>query len=161
MKYPRLHAGLAAALVATVLAPAAQASKIVPVPVPERVRGAERVVVATVGEMTSHWDRNDAGDQVIATHVTLHVQEALKGRPAATIPFEIEGGTVDGVTLEVSSLPALTPGERGVFFLARDGRGRYVPHLKGQGILKLDPQDRVEGTSLTLAEIRGMAAAAR
>jgi len=32
-----------------------------------------------------------------------------------------------------------------------------VPHLRGQGILKLDDLNRVKGTSLTLDMIREMA----
>jgi hypothetical protein len=46
-----------------------------------------------------------------------------------------------------------------VFFLD-GGNGAYHAHLKGQGILKLDDQDVVRGTSLTLDEIRRVAAAA-
>ena len=32
--------------------------------------------------------------------------------------------------------------------------GTYVPHLRGLGILKLDPDDRIIGTGSTLADVR-------
>ena len=57
--------------------------------------------------------------------------------------LDLEGGTLDGFTLRVSSLPTLVPGERAVFFLD-GGNGGYHAHLKGQGILKLD--ERVADT---------------
>ena len=44
--------------------------------------------------------------------------------------------------------------ERAVFFVRRSARGRLVPHLRGQGLLKLDRLNRVPGSSLTLDEIR-------
>jgi hypothetical protein len=47
-----------------------------------------------------------------------------------------------------------------VFYLRRNPRGRLVPHLRGQGLLKLDRSNRVPGTSLTLDAIRKEAAAA-
>jgi hypothetical protein len=62
--------------------------------------------------------------------------------------------------LRVSSLPTLTPGERAVFFLDRMSDGTFQPHLRGQGILKLDDQNFVKGTSLSLDEIRRVAASA-
>jgi hypothetical protein len=70
-----------------------------------------------------------------------------------------EGGTVDGLSMRVSSLPVLTPGERGVFFLERGKSGELRPHLRGHGILKLDAANRVKGSSLTLDDIRRMAGA--
>jgi hypothetical protein len=54
----------------------------------------------------------------------------------------------------------LTPGERAVFFLDRMSDGTFQPHLRGQGILKLDDQNFVKGTSLSLDEIRRVAASA-
>jgi hypothetical protein len=49
----------------------------------------------------------------------------------------------------------MTKGERAVFFLNRNPRsGRYEPHLRGQGILKLDEAENVKGSSLHLSTIR-------
>jgi hypothetical protein len=41
-----------------------------------------------------------------------------------------------------------------VFYMVRSRRGAMVPHLRGQGTLKLDRTGRVPNSSLTLDEIR-------
>jgi len=62
----------------------------------------------------------------------------------------------------VSDLPSLAPGEQAVFFLDRTATSsEFIPHLRGLGILKLDPDGTVQGSSLRLADIRRMAQAAR
>jgi hypothetical protein len=127
-----------------------------PVPIEERARGAARVVVATVAETSARYERNEFGDELIVTHARLVVEEAIKG-PADSVTLAIEGGTVDGITMRVSSLPTLSRGERAVFFLTSGRSGEFTPHLKGQGILKLDATNRVPGSSLTLSEIRRLA----
>jgi hypothetical protein len=139
---------------ATVIgATVATAQEGAPVPIEDRARGAARVVVATVGDTTSRHERNDSGDELIVTYATLAVEEALKG-PVGPVTIALEGGTIDGITMRVSSLPTLSKGERAVFFLAPGKSGEFRPHLRGQGILKLDANDRVPGSSLTLNEIR-------
>ena len=131
-----------------------------PSSVPDRVRGSQRVVVATVEDVKSAWKTNEHGDQLIVSTVQLRVEEALKGKAEPTVSMELLGGTLDGMTLEVSSLPKLARGERGVFFLEADGQGLLVPHKRGHGILKLDGENKVKGTSLHLTQIREMAATA-
>ena len=127
-----------------------------PVTIQERARGAERVVVASVSEIRAAYERNAYGDELIVSHATLALEEVIKGNSEkATVV--VEGGTLNGVTLRVSSLPALSRGERGVFFLNRRPDGEYAPHLNGQGILKLDAANHVKGSSLSLDDIRRMA----
>jgi hypothetical protein len=70
---------------------------------------------------------------------------------------DLDGGTLDGLTLRVSDLQSLEPGDRAVFFLDDTGGGALLPHLRGQGILELDNTDTVKGSSLHLDQIRGMA----
>ena len=123
----------------------------------QRIDGAERVVVATVRGVTPEWRENSHGDRLIVSKVQLDVEETLKGAPEATMWLEVEGGTLDGLTLKVSSLPMMQGGERGVFFLDRGVGDVHRPYLKGQGILFLDGQDVVRGSSLRLAEIRSHA----
>jgi hypothetical protein len=127
-----------------------------PVPIEERARGAARVVVATVGDTASRYERNDFGDELIVTYADLSIEEALKG-PNGPVTFALEGGTVNGITMRATSLPTLQKGERAVFFLEPGKSGEFRPHLRGQGILKLDSANRVPGSSLTLDEIRQMA----
>lgn len=127
------------------------------VPLEERIQGADVVVVATPSSVGAEWRENAFGDRLIVSRYVLQVQETLKGMSGAAMSLDLEGGTLDGFTMRVSSLPSLAPGERAVFFL--DGStGAYHAHLKGLGILKLDDQDVVRGSSLTLGEIRRVAA---
>jgi hypothetical protein len=127
-----------------------------PVPIPERARGAARVVVATVADTEARYERNAFGDNLIVTYVQLAVEEDVKG-PGGPATLAVEGGTLDGVTMRVSSLPTVAKGERAVFFLTPGSKGEFRPHLRGQGILKLDANDRVPGSSLTLDAIRRLA----
>jgi hypothetical protein len=131
-----------------------------PVPIPERARGAERVVVATVVATNARYERNDFGDELIVTHADLAVEEVIKGQQGP-VTLALEGGTLDGITLRVSDLPALSNGERAVFFLTPRRNGEFDPHLRGQGILKLDNANRVRGSSLTVDEIRRLAQGAK
>ena len=145
-------------LAALALAGAAQvASGQQPPTIEERAQGAERIVVATVTGVSSRFERNEHGDELIVSRATLAVEEALKGTPEAASTLEYEGGTVNGITLRVSSLPVLSPGERGVFFMNRGKKGELRPHLRGQGILKLDTKNHVQGSGLTLDDVRRMA----
>jgi hypothetical protein len=152
--------GILSAL-ALALSTSAAASEAPPVPMADRMRGAERIIVATVHEIHARYQTNEFGDQLIVSNVRLQVEESLKGKAETALDIDVLGGTIGDLTLEVSSLPKLTRGERAVFLLSRDRyTGRLVPHLRGQGILKLDARNRVPGTSLDLNAIRQMAASA-
>jgi hypothetical protein len=126
------------------------------VPIPDRARGAERIVVATVAATNARYERNDFGDDLIVTRAQLAVEEVIKGHQGP-VTLAIEGGTVEGITLRVSDLPEIKTGERAVFFLAPGANGEFKPHLRGQGILKLDSGNRVQGSSLTVDEVRRLA----
>ena len=131
-----------------------------PEDVPGLARGATRVVVAAVGDVSARWEVNEFGDEVIVSDVTLHVEESFKGAPAKSLGMTMLGGTVGDITLEVSSLPTLKRGERAVFFLEANPKGKLVPHRRGYGILKLDSNNRVQGSKVDLNQIREMAATA-
>jgi len=132
-----------------------------PIPLAERARGAERVVVGRVASVIPAWRVNDYGDRLIVSVVRLAVDETLKGEAQPAVDVEIEGGTIGNLTLHVSDQASLAPGERVVFYLRRNQGGTFIPHLRGQGLLKLDRADRVPNSSLTLDEIRRAVAAAR
>jgi len=149
---------VAGALAVTASSLGAQAGQ--PHTIQERARGAARVVVATVTETSARRERNEFGDDLIITRAQLSVDEAVKG-PAGPATLALEGGTVDGITMRVSDLPSLQRGERAVFFLSPGRNGEFQPHLRGQGILKLDTNDRVLDSSLTLDEIRRLAGGAK
>jgi hypothetical protein len=132
-----------------------------PVDIPERARGAARIVVAKAISVTPGWRRNSFGDELIVSEIALEVQETLKGAAANILFLDLEGGTLGDLTLHVSSLPDLKRGERAVFFLDELPTGSHVPHLKGLGILKLDSTDHVQGSSLRLEDIRRSTASVR
>lgn len=120
----------------------------------ERIQGADSVVVATVTDVNANWKQNEHGDFLIVSRVGLQVEETLKGSANSAVAMDLEGGTVQGITLRVSDLPQLAPGEKAVFFLDKGAAGTRVPHLRGQGILKLDDAGLVKGSSLSVDDIR-------
>lgn len=126
-----------------------------------RIAGAERVVIATARTVSARWRETPQGDRIIVSTVLLDVAETLKGVPSDTVWLELEGGTVDGITLHVSSLPLMEAGERAVFFLDSPRGNVHRPYLRGHGILPLDEGDVVRGTSLALSEIRSRARGVR
>jgi hypothetical protein len=128
--------------------------QVAPVPLADRARGAERVVVGRVASISPAWRVNEFGDRLIVSTVRVAVDETLKGQAQSAVDVEVEGGTIGTLTLHVSDQEPLAQGDRAVFYLVRNARGALVPHLRGQGLLKLDRSDRVPGSSLTLNEIR-------
>ena len=116
-------------------------------------RGAGKVVVARISTVHSTFATNRFGDQLIVSNAILEVLETLKGVPQAVTTVTVEGGTVGDLTLKVSDMQELKEGERAVFFLDSDGSGN-VPHGRGHGILKLDDDDKVQGSNLTLAQVK-------
>ena len=131
------------------------------VPLAERARGAERVVVGRVTTVTPTWHVNEFGDRLIVSIVNVIVDETLRGSAVGSLDVEVEGGTIGDLTLNVSDLETVVPGDRAVFYLARNRRGAFVPHLRGQGLLKLDRSDRVRNSPITLADVRRAAAQVR
>jgi hypothetical protein len=127
-----------------------------PVGIPERARGADDVVVGTVVASTAAYQTNQFGDQIIVSHTTIRVEETMKGALQREVNVDIEGGTVNGITMRVSDVQAMQVGDRAVFFVKRADSGVYVPHLRGNGILKLNASNRVDNSSLTLDQIRSM-----
>ncbi len=130
------------------------------VDLPERIRGAERIVVGVVANVAPELRENQFGDQLIVSRTTVVVEEVLKG-PAnmSTVEVDVEGGTIGDLTLSVSDIESIGLGERGVFLLNASASGAFVPHLRGQGLLQLDTQDQVRGEPWSLADIRAAARA--
>ncbi len=140
---------------------AARTNQKPPVPEAERAQGAERIVVGRVASVAPLWRVNEFGDRLIVSVVRVNVSQTLKGQPLPTLDVEVEGGTIGELTLRVSDQMSFSPGERAVFYLKRTARGTFAPHLRGEGLLKLDAADRVSGSSLTLEQIRREVAAGK
>ena len=66
--------------------------------------------------------------------------------------------TVGPLSLLVSDIEPVEVGDRGVFMVSQNGRGATVP-VGGQGILLLNPQNRVIGEPWSLDDIRSAARA--
>jgi hypothetical protein len=125
-----------------------------------RFVGAQSAVVGKVESVTPRWHRNQWGDELIVSRLTVDVVETLRGASARKLQIDVEGGTLGGLTLQVGHQVALEAGDRAVFILDEVQPGLHAPHGKAQGLLRLGPHDRVEGTSATLAEVRAAARAA-
>ena len=125
------------------------------------IERAQSVVVATPRTVQSQWTENEYGDRIIESEVFLEVSETLKGRADLSRLLRVEGGSVDGITLEVSGEPQVKVGERAVFML--ESHGGNVDRVVGShaNMLRLDDGDVVRGTSIRLADIRAHARGAR
>ena len=126
-----------------------------------RAKGAGRIVVAKVVNVHAHFDVNRWGDQLIVSDTELQVEETLKGAHAGAMSVALEGGTVGDITLDVSDMPSMKNGDRAVMFLNETPAGGHVPWGRGKGVLKLDASDRVEGSDVTLDDVKRMVLAAR
>ena len=97
--------GLVTALLGVVaLSPATIQAQHPDVPLPERARGAERVVVGRVSSIAPQWRENEFGDRLIVSVVRVAVDETLKGAASQSMDVEVEGGTIGDLTLRVSDL---------------------------------------------------------
>ena len=124
------------------------------VPIADRARGAEQVVVGRVSSVTPIWRENDFGDRLIVSVLHVIVDESLKGSSQPAIDVEVEGGTIGSLTLRVSDLDTFVAGDRAVFYVQRNRRGGLIPHRRGLGLQKLDDAGRVRGSGMTLDQVR-------
>jgi hypothetical protein len=122
--------------------------------VPSQVKQAEHVVVGKIISVVPTFETNSFGDRLIISHATVEVEESLKGSAAQVMAVDVEGGTVGGVTLRVSDMPSIAAGERAVWFLRESRPGVHVPHDRGWSILKLDRSNRIQGTNLSLEDVK-------
>jgi hypothetical protein len=123
----------------------------------ERVSGADEVVVARARTISPVWRSNAFGDRVIVSRVLLDVEESLKGDVHETVWLEVEGGTLDGLTLRVSDMPQVHRDDRAVFLLDKTEATAHTLHLRGYGMLMLDEHDAVRGTDISVDDIRRLA----
>lgn len=142
-----------AAVLALLVASAANAQTDAP-GLADRARGASLIVIAQVIEVNPRFGTNAAGDRLIFSDVLLEVSETLKGTPASLVTVTVEGGQIGDLSLEVSDMPAIKRGDRGIYFLQPGRSGEWLPYQRGAGILKTDAANRVEKTSLSVAQVR-------
>ena len=115
--------------------------------------GADAAVVGTAIRTDATWRTTPYGDRLIVSRVQIAVEETLKGPPLKQVVLEMDGGTLDGVTMATSAQSLVRIGDRGIFLLdPPDGTGRRTSYRR-RGVLLLD-RDRVRGSRLTLADVR-------
>ncbi len=119
-----------------------------------RARGAERVVVGTIDRVVPMVVQNQHGDQLIVSRTTVVVEEVLQGSPTQMLTVDIEGGTLGDLTLEVSDMPSVKLGDRGIFFVRPSAGGSHVLHRRGEGLLRLRQNEVIDRPGLTLDSIR-------
>jgi hypothetical protein len=148
-----------AAAVATVfiMTIATRAEPTTPAALKWAVQKAKFTLVGTVTDTQASQRRSQWGDEIIVTRAVLRTDEVLKGAPPSWVPLDVDGGTIDGITMEASHTPLLRRGERAVFLVDQLADGRFIAHERGAGILKLRPDDHVADSALTLNDIRALA----
>jgi hypothetical protein len=110
--------------------------------------------VGTVIDVAPTYENTREGDQIIVSHVSVRVDELLKGVLEPVLMLTLEGGTVGDLTLTVSDMPVMEHGDRAVFFLDRVSPGQYLPRERGLGVMKLDRLNRVRESGLSLDDIK-------
>ena len=156
-----MKTALALCTALSLTAVAVQAAIDPPVDVHEQSRGASKVVLATVVDVEAVLGENDFGDQLILSHVTMRVDETMKGAEEPTVVVTLEGGTVGDVRLDVSDMPRMEKGQRAVMFLLSTPGGRYVPFGRGSGVVEIGANNRAIRSGLSIDDIRSAVAAAR
>ena len=126
----------------------------------ERTKGSAKVVLATVTNVESEFGENESGDRLILSHLTMRVDETMKGPHEAAVVVTLEGGTVGDLRLDVSDMPKLEKGKRAVLFLTSDPDGGYKPHGRGSGVVEIGADNRAKGENLSVDDIRAAVKAA-
>jgi hypothetical protein len=127
----------------------------------ERAKGASKVILATVTDVEAAFGENTFGDRLILSHVTMQVDETMKGAHESSVVVTIEGGTVGDLTLDVSDMPKMATGERAVLFLSNVAAGGYVLHGRGSSVVKVGADNRATDANLTVDDIRAAVKAAQ
>ena len=124
--------------------------------VASRARGAGRVVVAQVVDVQPRFDVNEYGDRLIVSQAVVSVEESLKGPHSSVVLVDFEGGSIGGLSLNVSDMPSLKHNDRAVFFLESTPTrtGAYRLRRRGLGVMRLDSANRILGNGMTLDQVR-------
>lgn len=139
-------------------AAAAGADTTVPTDLATRLRGASRTVVGSVARAESRLVRTQRGDEIIVTRTWIRVEESLKGRLEPMVAVDVEGGTVNGISMRASDITPLAVGERAVVLLEPTAEGGWRPHRRGLGLLRLTADNQVRELGVSLATVRRTAA---
>ena len=125
---------LSAAILCLVIVPPAGATTILPAEFADVVNGSQLIVYGRVVDVRSEMT---AGRRSIHSFVTVHVEQALKGSPGATVVFRIPQGEVGRYRRIVVGAPEFAVGEEVMVFLT--AQAPAVPTVFGlnQGVRRL------------------------
>lgn len=103
---------------------------------------ADAVVVGTVRDISTRWERAEFNRPLIYSYVQVEVEDSLKGTAHGVITIRNVGGRVGDRMLRVSHVPEFKHvGEKGLFFLRQDG-GRYKITFDQPGKILIHQDDR-------------------
>jgi hypothetical protein len=95
---------------------------------------------------------------IIVSDVTIRVTETLKGAGKSTVRVTVLGGEMPEESMSASHVRVPQVGERGLFFLSRgqdaSSAGNYEPTFQGQGMLFVDGNRRIRGSTIDLDELK-------
>lgn len=94
---------------------------------PDLAGQAQQVIVGDILEVTSFW--NDS-HSLIQRRIVVQVSDYLVGQGSGTEVFEVSGGTIGDLTLNVSFLPVFHAGDHVLLFL-KAGSDRLVAGFQG------------------------------
>jgi hypothetical protein len=103
----------------------ALATTVIPPSFDELVSRAEMIFQGSVTDVRSEWT-GEGAQRHIMSYVTLKVEDAIKGKPGATVTLRMLGGTVGGETMEVTDAPKFKVGDRDILFVENNGT-QFVP----------------------------------
>ncbi len=134
----RTAACWAVAAAALGLARPAGATVVRAVDFPEQCADAERIVVATVRDVTSR--PVAAAPTYFETLVTLGVDDTVAGAPGSALTIRLSGGQVGDIRQSIDGMPEFAVGERYVLFLEPDQTPPLVSPIVGfnQGLYRVD-----------------------
>jgi hypothetical protein len=139
-------------LLGATLAPSAFATQVLQQDTPALVQSSSDIVIGSVESAASHWN---AKHTRIVTDVAVRVEESLKGANTPTVTLTQMGGDVDGMHLEVAGSPVFQRGQRSVFFLWRDSKGRA--QVNGLAMGKFDiERDPATGRAMVRRQLDGL-----
>jgi hypothetical protein len=109
------------------MAGVARSTTVIPPSFDALVSGAGTIFVGEAIGTRAIWVSTPQG-RAIRTQVTFRVEDVWKGGVGAVTQLEFLGGTIGETTMEVVGMPAFTPGQRSVLFVASS---RQVSPLVG------------------------------
>lgn len=99
------------------------------------------------GNIVRSWTAWDTEHKYIWTHYEISVADYLRGSMGGTFTVSEPGGSLDGLTQQISGSVSYAPGETTILFLYQTPIGYWRSVGGPQGKFTVDNQGRVHGSS--------------